>query len=367
MKTDYKTYLLLIALLCSNTLFSQDVGFSQFYNQPLLRNPALAGIFTGDVRFTASYRNQWQSVVPNPYRTFALSSDIKFPLYVADYDVTVTLGLQLLRDVAGTAQFSTTYALPAINGSIRVGENSFISGAFMGGLLQQRFDPTKLVLNDQFIAGSNGSFSIRPYSSQGFNKTNINCFDLSTGLSFNSSIGGQIDYYIGAGAFHVLNPTVGFFEGHQITLNKKIAINAGLSSAIGDADELTFYGDYFGQFENRISLKPEYTGIGTFQAGLLLSHAFVNSADENKAITAGVLYRLDDAIIPVLQLEISNLVIGASYDININKMVAASQSRGGFELTLSYSNFLNSRNSDLQNVVCPRFGRHRNTVRPLNF
>ena len=29
---------------------AQDIHFSQFFETPLLRNPALAGIFTGDIR-----------------------------------------------------------------------------------------------------------------------------------------------------------------------------------------------------------------------------------------------------------------------------------------------------------------------------
>ena len=32
----------------------QDINFSQFYELPLLRNPALAGILNGNVRFTAA-------------------------------------------------------------------------------------------------------------------------------------------------------------------------------------------------------------------------------------------------------------------------------------------------------------------------
>ncbi len=50
-------------LLLNNlrTEAQQDINFSQFYELPLLRNPALAGIFNGNVRFTAAYRNQWES------------------------------------------------------------------------------------------------------------------------------------------------------------------------------------------------------------------------------------------------------------------------------------------------------------------
>src|SRR5262245_38456566 len=86
MRVQYK--FLCSLLLAVQTVFisySQDVGFSQFYDQPLLRNPALAGFFDGDMRFTASYRNQWQSVT-TPYRTFGLGTEFKLPAHIVEYD-----------------------------------------------------------------------------------------------------------------------------------------------------------------------------------------------------------------------------------------------------------------------------------------
>src|ERR1700761_6055348 len=127
MKTYYKFYLLFFIIFCRETGFSQDVGYSQFYDQPLLRNPALAGIFTGDVRLVAAFRNQWQSVTI-PYRTFGLSSEVKFPTNIVPDD-NLTVGLQLMRDVAGTSEFSTTQILPAVNYSLPLSgvKNSFLS------------------------------------------------------------------------------------------------------------------------------------------------------------------------------------------------------------------------------------------------
>ena len=345
-------FLYILLMRCSNSN-AQDIGFSQFYDQPLLRNPALAGIFNGDVRLTASYRNQWQSVTI-PYRTFGISSELKFPMQIMDYDVTGTLGLEIFRDVAGTSEFSTTQILPAGNISVRTGENSFLSGGFMAGLMQQRFDPTKLVLNDQFIANSDGSFSVLPYTSQVFNNTNVNYFDLSLGVTYKSSLNENVDYYIGAALFHLINPSVGFFDGSKIILNKKLALNAGLSNAIGDANELILYADYFDQYTSGF----KRIGISTAQFGIMYKHAFFES-DGDASITGGLLYRWNDALIPVIQLELSKFTIGASYDVNVSKLVVASQARGGFELTLSFKSFLNSRNPDLMSARCPGFGKRK--------
>lgn len=354
MNRCYKPFLLL-AIFCQLVAFgfSQDVGFSQFYDQPLLRNPALAGIFTGDVRLSASYRNQWQSVTI-PYRTFGLSAEVKIPANIAEDD-NVTLGLQLIRDVAGTSEFSTMQILPAVNYSLPLSaqSNSYLSIAFMGGLMQQRFDPSKLVLNDQFVSGSNGSFSIRPSSSQVFNNTNVNYFDLSAGLSYNGVLRDDIDYFIGAGIFHLTKPKVGFYDGNTITLTKKLAFNVGLAAPTSETDQFIFYADYFKQFGARFA--P--VGISTLQTGILFRHDLFVLGDVQQTITGGLLYRLNDAIIPIIQLQLSKFIIGASYDVNIDKLAVAAQNRGGFELTLSYRDFLNSNQKERRQALCPRFSR----------
>jgi type IX secretion system PorP/SprF family membrane protein len=343
--------LLLIGCLSSIAGSSQDVGFSQFYEQPLLRNPALAGIFTGDLRFTASYRNQWQSVTI-PYRTFGLSSEVKMPINIANDD-NLTIGLQLIRDVAGTSQFSTTQILPAINYSFPLSNvrNSYLSVGFMGGSMQQRFDPTKLVLNDQFVAGSNGSFSILPSSRQVFNNTSVNYWDFSTGISYNGVIKEETDYYLGAGLFHLTKPKVGFYEGHTITLNKKLAFNLGVSTPTSETDRFVLYADYFKQFGEQ--WKP--VGISSLQAGAMFSRDLWG--DGERIITGGILYRMNDAIIPIIQLQYSKFMMGISYDINIDKLAAAAQHRGGFELILSYRDFLNRNQTERRQALCPRFNR----------
>ena len=348
--------LFLLTIIASQAFFnacSQDVGFSQFYDQPLLRNPALAGIFTGDLRLVASYRNQWQSVT-TPYRTFGLSAELKIPVDLVPDD-NLTVGLQLMRDVAGTSEYSTMQIMPAANYSLPLSaeKNSYLSFALMGGLMQQRFDPAKLVLNDQFVSGSNGTFSILPSSRQVFNNTNINYFDFSAGLSYNGVMRGDIDYFIGAGIFHIKNPKVAFFDGNQIVLNKKLAFNAGLSVPTSETDQFVLYGDYFTQYGDQF--RP--VGIRTLQIGMMYRHDLFVLGEEQQTITLGLLYRLDDAVIPVIQLALSKFAIGASYDANISKLAVASHYRGGFELTISYKDFLNYRNQDLRQSKCPRFGK----------
>ncbi len=79
-------------------LCAQDIHLSQFMETPILRNPALIGLFRGDVRFQGVYRNQWNSVTI-PYQTGTLSGEMKFP--VGNYNDHVTAGIQASFDRAG--------------------------------------------------------------------------------------------------------------------------------------------------------------------------------------------------------------------------------------------------------------------------
>jgi len=46
-------------------------------------------------------------------------------------------------------------------------------------------------------------------------------------------------------------------------LNKKITLNAGLSSRVGDRDEIILYADYFGQYNKDF----KSVGINSFPGG----------------------------------------------------------------------------------------------------
>ena len=78
-----KLYKQLFFLACSLSLaacsFAQDIHFSQFFEAPLYRNPALAGIVNADVRVQTVYRSQWNSIA-NAYKTTSLNAEYKLPV-----------------------------------------------------------------------------------------------------------------------------------------------------------------------------------------------------------------------------------------------------------------------------------------------
>jgi hypothetical protein len=78
-KTINKARLTILLFSLQVVVHAQDIHFSQFFETPLLRNPALAGIFTGDYRVQMVYRDQWGSVTDG-YRTGSLNGEYKLPI-----------------------------------------------------------------------------------------------------------------------------------------------------------------------------------------------------------------------------------------------------------------------------------------------
>ncbi len=341
MKSLKISLLLTIFMLLAKFSFCQDINFSQFYDIPLLRNPALAGIFTGDIRLTSAYRNQWESVT-TPYRTIALGIELKRQIGQAgDF---LTYGVQFTNDMAGDSRLSRTQVLPVLNyhKSLSSEKTTYLSAAFMFGPVMQRFDPSKLTFDDQFVGGT---YSHNNPTRQTFDNTKLTYWDPAVGLCYSGIAGEQTSYYIGLGLYHFTKPKVAFQEKNDIALNTKYVLNAGFSAPLNSLAKLVFYGDYFMQGGSRIG-----------QGGLLFSREVYQREDDQKvAISAGLFYRLKDAFIPVIKVDYYQVSLGMTYDVNSSKLKTASQSKGGFELTLSYKGFTRNRNSSVDMVRCPRF------------
>src|SRR4029079_12194175 len=193
-----KIFLIVVSCHLSATSFSQDIHFSQFFEAPLWRNPSLAGIFTGDVRVQAVYRDQWNSIT-NAYKTGSLNAEYKMP--VGKGDDFFTTGIEVLYDKAGTIGWTSTHILPAINyhKSLSADRNQYLSLGFMGGMVQRRFDRSKMTTNSQYDGLGDGENLVNPQYTY---------LDGSVGLSYNSNLNDNPDnnFYIGAAYHHFNRP-----------------------------------------------------------------------------------------------------------------------------------------------------------------
>lgn len=330
-------------LLSISACFCQDIHFSQFFETPLLRNPALAGIFSGDLKIQGVYRSQWNSVTI-PYQTASLNGEYKQP--IGRGDDFLTLGGQILYDKAGTIALTATHILPVVNyhKSLSAEKNMYLSLGFMGGLVQRRLDRSKITTNSQF-----DGTDYNPVLSDGenFSNTGYSYLDGSVGLSFNSQIGESEDnnLFFGAAYHHFNNSAkVSFYGDNRVVLLPKVVLSAGVRMGISEYAFVTFQGDAARQGSSTETI-----------GGMLYSYKLDDHTDPTYVIHAGAFIRWKDALIPVAKLECKPLAIAVSYDANVSRLKTASQGRGGFEISVSYQVYFDRENSTKNAVRCTRF------------
>lgn len=345
MKNLYLRSLLLVAGLFfyGNKITAQDIHFSQFFDAPLLRNPALAGIFSGDFRVQAVYRNQWNSVTV-PYQTTSLNAEYK--LAVGNSQDFLTIGGEILYDKAGTVALTATNVLPVLNyhKSLSADRNMYLSAGFSAGVVQRKLDRSKMTTNSQF---DGEAYNSTLADGENFSNNGYMYFDGNAGLSFNSQLGENEDNNIFIGvAYHHFNKSakVSFYDDGSVALVPKVVVSAGLKLSVTDYSYLTFHSDYARQ-----GTSTELIG------GALYSLKLDDPEEPQHVISGGMFIRWNDAFVPVVKMDVKSFAFALSYDVNVSQLKTASQGRGGFELSLSYQKYLDRDNSSREAVRCPRF------------
>lgn len=335
MKTTNKILPIVLLLITLNLkVTAQDVHFSQFFETPLWRNPSLAGIFKGDIRVQAVYRDQWNSVT-DAYRTGSVNAELKMP--IGKMDDFITTGVQILYDRAGTAGFTSSYLLPAVNyhKSLSKEKNRYLSLGFMGGVVQRRIDISKVTTNSQYDNGGLG---------ENFANTQYSYLDGSVGMSYNSGIGDHPDnnFFLGTAYHHFTRPKTSFYRNANIELHPKWVFSGGVRFGVSEYAYMTIQADHSIQ-----------GGFAETVAGGMYGLK-LGSDPDNPVYTlhAGGFLRWDDAFIPVIKLDYSPFSLAFSYDVNISKLKQSSFGRGGFEVSVSYSSF---RKKTADYLLCPKF------------
>jgi type IX secretion system PorP/SprF family membrane protein len=319
--------------------YGQDHHFSQFHETPMLRNPALAGLFSGDVRVQGVYRNQWNSI-SFPFQTGSLNMEYKFA--VRNSDDFMTAGMQVHYDKAGSVALTTSHLLPAVNyhKSLSQRRNTYLSLGFMGGPVSRRLDRSRVTTNNQYDGfGYNGSLPDGEYFKSGYT-----FFDLSVGMSLNSTLGvdEQHSYFAGAAYHHLNRPVNSFYR--NINHLPKWVWSAGLKLMLDPGSYLTLHGDYVDQKPHR-----------QFITGGLYTRNVGEDEQTTVAFHAGMFYRWGDAVIPVVKVDLLPFSMSFSYDVTVGKAAGVAQARGGFELSMSYVTYLQNEQSARYRQKCPRF------------
>lgn len=324
-----KNILLILALMLSGELFSQDIHFSQFYDSPLNMSPALAGMDNSYARANINYRSQW-SAFGKPFQTFAGSYDMPF-LKGKNKNAFLGGGINLFHDKAGNTGLTKFLVGGNLSSILRVGSSSYFSMGLNGTYNQRSINLANVRWDSQFNGTAYDPSVASGENSGGLNKS---FFDIGAGLAYSysssaSDIASNDDFtlLISGGAFHLNRPDQGL-----TSIDKTNMRFSGLMKM------------HIGIKGSKIAFEPivaymKQGGLSEIDFGMLARYKLKSGSEHTtlsseSAITFGACYRLKDALYPIIGYEFGNYGIGISYDINLSSLTPYSQSKGGFEIVL---------------------------------
>ncbi len=328
-----------------------EIHFSQFEMAPIQLNPALAGDFQGTYRVGGIYRDQWFSVVEEfgqSFKTADLFVDVNVIRGLRKQDwISVGLGYSVL-DRAGSLGSSEESSGGLKNSFFNMGAayhlaNKKRTDIFTFGIQRSSVNTTIPASNliDRVNVQTGG---ISMDAQKVIDKANEdglaeNSFsDWQFGLVYNKRAKNS-DFKIGLSASRLFKPRFSI-AGSSTNIKPLIAAFAEYRMPIGRSGTW---------------LKPSLLYMNQGPASeVTLQGRLGRSMNDNLSINGGLGFRTGDAVQILLGADFKQYKIGASYDINISGLSAASSTVGSFELALIYIGSINKKPKIKPIVICPR-------------
>ncbi|MFL5764843.1 MAG: type IX secretion system membrane protein PorP/SprF [Bacteroidia bacterium] len=320
-------FLLAVSLMPAK---AQDPHFTQFYANPIYTNPAFTGA-TFQHRFVLNYRDQWPGI-KETYKTFAVSYDYNMT------EIHSGVGIQLLRDRAGTSQLTTTGFNLSYAYYYSIRKFRDIRLGLQLGYINQYYDYSKLVFNDQLYTGS--STSTDQEATSRINYVNVNAGGLYTTPYL----------WIGAAVHNLGTPNSSLVDGFN-PLPRTWSVHGGYKFVVSKKGN--YLEKYFApalhyhhqQKFDQLDIGAYYFyapfSLGVWYRGLPLKHYEPG-------------YPNADAMAFLIGMDIkdSDLKIGISYDVTLSRL--ATKSFGAAELSIIYEIAKKSKKKRIY-VSCPKF------------
>jgi type IX secretion system PorP/SprF family membrane protein len=308
-----------------------DPHFSSYYVYPSWLNPALTGSFDGQLRVSGIYRNQWGNV-STPFSTPGVAFDIST-------EKNMNYGVSLMRQNAGKGGYSytTAYGNLAYTGVQSANGMKRLVLALQVGMIQRRFDPTKLTFGDQWnpVTGYSPANPTTDFVSA----SNQATLDFGAGFFyFDATPGRKANFFGGYSASHINKPKDKFTANADATIPMRHTIHAGVRLRVNDQFSIT---------PNALYLRQ-----GTASETMIGAYGQMRMSNSNDFML-GANYRFKDAFAPFVGYTFGNMMISTSYDINISDLGRVARGTNSFEVSLTYIRKRKVETPEGE-FVCPR-------------
>jgi type IX secretion system PorP/SprF family membrane protein len=328
---------------CGSALMSQDLHFSQWFNEPLLTNPANTGFIPdADYRLGANYRNQWSSVMSQPYKTMSVWGDAQ--VFRSKIQTGwVGLGGAILHDVAGAGSLSTTQIYASVAYHQMLGYASLLSIGFNTGWVNKNINNSNLKFPDQF---DGKFFDASVPTSVYIDNPNINYFDMQVGMNYAFFPDNKTYVNAGFSMQHLNAPKESFFNTDPVGYSNTIPARfIGFINASFKTSDMVII--------NPMAYYTEQADAHELVVGLNLQYNL--SGDGDQQLIGGLYTRPGDAIFPMIGFVYKNIRLMFTYDVTTSSLKQYNNGNGAWEFAVirpgDYSEYNGARNQSL----CPTF------------
>ncbi len=329
--------------LCGVTAQAQSIHFSQYYNAPLLVNPANTAMMPDyDYRMGANFRNQWSSV-PVPYNTFSAFADFKVPNNRQnDGDVHSWLGVggALFSDKAGDGNLALTHMEVTAAYHLAMTRTSLLSLGLEGGYAQRSVNYDALTFDSQWDGFAfNGS--LPNAEKNGIIKTNY--ADVGAGINYAYFPNDDVYIKVGAGVANINQPVESFYGSqNQLGIRPTADIDGVFKPATGYIINPSIY---FATQKGAYELT-----YGSLFRVYLSGHDVLSTQ-----LILGAFNRLNDAVIGVVGFQWGGVQVTASYDATISRLAPYNAGNGAMEFSLIYQGIYGGFSRVKKSYNCPTF------------
>jgi len=314
----HKIIFLMITACCFDAV-GQDLHYADIQTMNLWYNQALKMERSSDIRF--NFRDiRYQSLLA--FRT--ASGMVNIPL-IKKENRDDQLGKSFLSatvagafDKSNKGIFKNSTGLIGLSYSQKLTDDMiFLSAGFQGSLTQTNLGTYGVLFPDQFDQYGPLPSGTRDPLRAG---RSYNWMGLNAGLSLYKNVA-YSEWYIGASLRHLNRPFTDEQKSNAYRLAPTVGMQAGITVKNED-NQIGVYG-----IANLKAKAYEYLVGARFTK-------MIDDGGDGTSIGMGLALRLNDAVIPNLQLKLNKTTIGFHYDMNISGLKAAGYSRQGFEVAL---------------------------------
>ena len=330
-----KYCIMLIALINSCTVFSQDLSFNHFFDNPVNINPALTGSFCnnnlviGDMDAENSYLgikntfnigtiNKWsgsQSPYTSGFATYQWrkSSFNDNPnSYMPEVPLSIALTAVYDKTMFGVMKSTYFTISGAYNHSLAVNNdnsNMALGIGFAATYSNRVADLSNISFSEQFQSGGfdlslpNGEYTMSNMKSY---------ISYSSGLLFSLNNGSNM-LRLGVSCFNLNQPNQSFYNGVDNKLPLRYSSNISLNHCIENGREFKYSYDLFSNYQLQSESK-------IFLIGGMLNRLFDDEYNSGKfSIGLGCNYQSNKTLTPCMRMQAHKYQVTATYDVLTDK------------------------------------------------